>query len=65
MQKADLEVREVARIRQELRERLMSQRAEGAGEILARLRGLAERESTLRSEYERWALRFELLAQVA
>jgi hypothetical protein len=64
------EAREVARIRQELRERLMSERHEGAGEVLARLRRLADDvdsgiPSELRSEYERWKLRFELLAASA
>ena len=58
------EAREVARIRQELRERLMTERHEGAGEVLARLRRLADLDgvSELKSEYERWKLRFELLA---
>jgi hypothetical protein len=60
------ELREVARIRQELRDRLMSERHEGAGEVLARLRRLADLDagitSDLKSEYERWKLRFELLA---
>jgi hypothetical protein len=62
------EVREVARIRQELRERLMSDRFDGAGEWLARLRLLAEGEAgglELWSEYERWRVRFELLAESA
>ena len=56
------EARELARIRQELRERLMSQRHQGAQDVLARLRLVAEDDSTLRCEYERWRLRFELLA---
>jgi hypothetical protein len=60
------EEREVARIRQELRERLMSQKSEGVQEILACLRRFADRETgginDLRSEYERWKLRFELLS---
>ena len=63
------EAREVARIRQELRERLMSERHEGAGELLARLRLLADQDGgfaqELKSEYERWKLRFELLAASA
>jgi hypothetical protein len=58
--------REVAKIRQELRERLMSERHEGVNEILACLRRLADKQddgiSDLRSEYERWKLRFELLS---
>jgi hypothetical protein len=63
------EAREVARIRQELRERLMSERHEGAAEVLARLRRLADLDpeiaSDLRGEYERWRVRFELLAASA
>ncbi len=58
------EAREVARIRQELRERLMAERHEGAADVLARLRSLADLDGVaeLKSEYERWKLRFELLA---
>jgi hypothetical protein len=56
------EARELARIRHELRERLMSQQHEGSQELLARLRLAAEGDVDLRSEYERWRLRFELLA---
>ncbi len=52
----------IARIRQELRERLMAEQHEGVWETLAALGRLAERESELRDEYERWKLRFELLA---
>ena len=52
----------VARIRQELRERLMSEDHEGAWEALAVLDHLAEREGELRGEVERWRMRFELLA---
>jgi hypothetical protein len=56
---------EVARIRQELRERLMSERCEGAGLVLARLLELSRLDADvhgLRHEYERWKLRFELIA---
>ncbi len=60
------EARELARIRRELRDRLMSQRYEGTGAVLARLRIVSEDDATaspeLRSEYERWRLRFELLS---
>lgn len=64
------EAREVARIRQELRDRLMSEHHDGAGDLLARLRHLAEEDAAvaspeLRSEYERWKVRFELLAATA
>jgi hypothetical protein len=61
-----MEARELARIRQQLRERLMSQRGEDVGGILDRLRQVAENEQVsspeIRSEYERWKLRFDLLA---
>ena len=59
------EARELARIRQQLRARLMSQRHDGADEILDRLRTVAENEQSssveLRDEYDRWKLRFDLL----
>ena len=56
------EARELARIRQELRERLMAQSFDGADDVLARLRIAAGNDVELRSEYERWRLRFDLLA---
>ncbi len=64
------EAREVARIRQELRDHLMSDRHENAAEALARLRWLAEdspaaASAELRSEYVRWKARFEILAASA
>jgi hypothetical protein len=63
------EARELARIRQTLRERLMSQRGEDVTDILERLRQVAENEEVfmpeLRNEYERWKLRFDLLAAFA
>ena len=64
------EAREVARLRQELRDRLMSDQHEGAADALARLRYLAEdalgtASAELRSEYERWKVRFEILAASA
>jgi hypothetical protein len=44
----------------------MSQRGEDVGGILDRLRQVAENEQVsspeIRSEYERWKLRFDLLA---
>jgi hypothetical protein len=59
------EARELARIRQELRERLMNCRADGADDVLERLRAAAEELAPvapeLRVEYERWRLRFDLL----
>ena len=63
------EARELARIRHELRDRLMSRRYEDATAILERLREVAQNEEIeegeLRSEYERWKLRFDLLAAFA
>jgi hypothetical protein len=60
------EARELARIRQELRDRLMSCRPDGADTVLARLRAVADDFAStspeLRGEYERWRLRFDLLA---
>jgi len=60
------EARELARIRQELRDRLMSCRHQGAEEALRRLQVVAEDFAAdapeLRGEYERWRLRFDLLA---
>jgi hypothetical protein len=59
------ETRELARIRGELRMRLMSRRYDGTGEILKRLQQAAERAperaGELRNEYERWRMRFEML----
>jgi hypothetical protein len=64
------EAREVAKIRHELRDRLMSDQHHDAGALLSRLRILAEDDEEtasdeLRNEYERWRIRFELLAQSA
>lgn len=60
------EARELARIRHELRDRLMSCRYQGAEAVLNRLRKVAEDFAgvapELRGEYERWRLRFDLLA---
>ena len=56
------EARELARIRQELRDRMTSMHGDGASDVLARLRLIADDHTELRSEYERWRLRFELLS---
>ncbi|HTE55083.1 MAG TPA: hypothetical protein VK698_29730 [Kofleriaceae bacterium] len=60
------EARELARIRNELRERLMTCRHQGADLILARLRAAADHLAAvapeLDGEYERWRLRFDMLA---
>ncbi len=60
---SNLEQRELARIRQELRERFADERHEGTRSILARLRALAEHQggADLRAEYERWRFRFDML----
>lgn len=59
--------RKLARIRSELRMRLMTQSIEGTGDILAQLRHAAEHapenSNELRNEYERWRMRFEMLAR--
>ena len=60
------ENRELARIRSELRMRLISRRYDDSTEILKRLQQAAERApehaGELRNEYERWRIRFEMLA---
>ncbi len=56
------EARELARIRQELRTRITSQRCDGSRDVLARFRLLVDEHRDLRSEYERWCLRFDLLS---
>lgn len=58
------EAKELAELRQELRDRLMTQDTGGATCALARLRevALAAGDLELRAEYERWSFRFELLA---
>ena len=52
----------LARLRQELRERLMSERVEGVWEVLAAFRRCAEKDPELIPEYRRWSMRFDLLA---
>jgi len=52
----------VARIRQELRQRLMDENVAGVWDLLARFDRLAELYSELTSEAERWRVRFHLLA---
>jgi len=59
------EAKELALLRQSLRERLMAQDTAGANRALARLREVAGPDPELRAEYERWAFRFELLAAAA
>ncbi|HVV87524.1 MAG TPA: hypothetical protein VHE35_31000 [Kofleriaceae bacterium] len=56
------EAKELAGIRQALRDRLTAQDAGGATDVLVRLREVATGDDELRAEYERWAFRFELLA---
>ncbi|KAB2910126.1 MAG: hypothetical protein F9K40_03385 [Kofleriaceae bacterium] len=59
------EARELAFLRQALRDRLIAHDVAGAVIPLGRLREVAAAESAdheLRAEYERWAFRFELLA---
>ncbi len=56
------EAKELALLRQTLRERLAALDANGATPALSRLRHFADSDTDLRAEYERWAFRFELLA---
>ena len=56
------EAKELAFLRQALRERLIAQDVGGAATPLHRLREVASGDLELRAEYERWAFRFELLA---
>jgi hypothetical protein len=58
------EAKELAELRQQLRDRLVAQDVGGANVPLARLRQVAvsEGDLELRAEYERWSFRFELLA---
>lgn len=56
------EAKELALLRQTLRDRLAALDASGASPALCRLRDFADSDDDLRAEYERWAFRFELLA---
>jgi len=56
------EAKELALLRQTLRDRLAALDATGATAALIRLRDFADNDNDLRAEYERWAFRFELLA---
>lgn len=51
----------LARLRQELRERLMSERVAGVWDVLAAFRCFAEQDPELVPEYRRWSVRFDLL----
>jgi hypothetical protein len=53
---------ELARIRQELRERLMQGNVDGVWEVLAELSRMTDGQADLQTEHARWQLRFELLA---
>jgi hypothetical protein len=54
--------REIAKIRQELRARLMAETPDGTGQIIDRFAILAADDIEMRSEVERWRIRFELLS---
>lgn len=59
------EARELAFLRQALRDRLIAQDVAGAVIPLGRLREVAAAagaDQELRAEYERWSFRFDLLA---
>jgi hypothetical protein len=55
------ETRELATLRQSLRECLAAQDPDGARGPLRRLREVAGADIDLRAEYERWSFRFDLL----
>ena len=55
------EAKELALLRQTLRDRLEALDAVGAAEALSRLRDIAD-DTELAGEYQRWAFRFGLLA---
>ena len=57
-----LQAKELAFLRQTLRERMIAKDAGGATGALHRLREVAGGDLELRAEYERWAFRVELLA---
>jgi hypothetical protein len=58
------EAKELARIRCELREHLLGGRDDGVSGLLARLRALADDspDADLAGEYQRWRIRFQLMA---
>ena len=56
------EAKELAFLRQALRERLIAQDVNGAVIPLGRLREVAIGDHELKAEYDRWSFRFELLA---
>ena len=59
------EARQLARLRHELRQRLLTHTSEGTARVLNEFRSAAARYEAespeLRGEYERWKVRFELL----
>jgi len=57
-----LDAKELAELRQRLRELLAAQDPSGATPALRRLREVAGGDIELRAEYERWSFRFDLLA---
>ena len=59
------EAKELAEIRQVLRDGLSAGDVRGAWPALERLRQVATRDSDLRAEYERWSFRFDLLSIAA
>lgn len=56
------EAKELAGLRQALRDHLIAQDAGGVSDVLTRLHEIADGDVELSAEYERWAFRFELLA---
>ncbi|MCE9578465.1 MAG: hypothetical protein K8W52_35390 [Deltaproteobacteria bacterium] len=59
------EAKELAQLRQLLRDRLAAHDARGMAPALERLRQVAGGDHELRAEYERWTFRFDLLRVAA
>ncbi len=59
------EAKELAQLRQVLRDGLTTNDVRGVWPALERLRQFAGIDSDLRAEYDRWAFRFELISVAA
>jgi hypothetical protein len=56
------QAKELAFLRQTLRDRMLARDVGGAAGALGRLRDVAGSDSELRAEHARWSFRFEMLA---
>jgi hypothetical protein len=59
------EAKELAQLRQVLRDGLSAADVRGVWPALERLRQFAASDADLRAEYDRWAFRFELISVAA